>query len=64
VRGHLDTPGVTEFRADVGPAFSREFSDWIPRLLAENAAAADRPARLQPAAAGRPGLSPAAGGLE
>lgn len=35
VRGYLATPGVREFWADVGPAFSLDFSKWIDSLLAE-----------------------------
>ena len=31
--GYLGTPGVPEFWADVGPAFSRDFSDWVTGLL-------------------------------
>jgi hypothetical protein len=38
VWGYLDTPGVTEFWGDVGPAFSREFAGWVDGLLAEKAA--------------------------
>lgn len=35
VEGYLETAGVHEFWADVGPAFSARFSAWIDRLLAE-----------------------------
>jgi hypothetical protein len=35
VRGYLATPGVREFWADVGPAFSIDFSQWIDELMAE-----------------------------
>jgi hypothetical protein len=35
VRGYLDTPGVAEFWADVGEAFSVDFARWIDGLLAE-----------------------------
>ncbi len=38
VRGYLDTPGVTEFWGDVGPAFSREFSGGVDGLFAEKTA--------------------------
>ena len=34
VEGYLSSPGVPEFWDEVGPAFSREFSDWITELLA------------------------------
>ncbi len=33
VEGYLTTPGVREFWADVGPAFSEGFSLWVGRLL-------------------------------
>lgn len=38
VDGYLDTPGVPEFWADVGPAFSRDFSNWVTELLEQKSA--------------------------
>jgi len=35
VRGYLTGPGVEEFWADVGDAFSVDFAGWIDGLLAE-----------------------------
>ena len=35
VTGYLATPGVPDFWADVGPAFSADFSQWVTGLLAE-----------------------------
>ena len=39
VEGYLGTPGVPEFWADVGPAFSRDFSNWVTGLLEREEAA-------------------------
>lgn len=33
VTGYLTTPGIRDFWSDVGPAFSKEFSDWVTGLL-------------------------------
>jgi hypothetical protein len=38
VRGYLSTPGVRDFWADVGPAFSFDFSKWVDGLLAKDSA--------------------------
>ena len=35
VKGYLATPGVRDFWADVGPAFSLDFSSWVDGLLAD-----------------------------
>ncbi len=35
VEGYLVTPGVRDFWADVGPAFSLDFSKWVDGLLAK-----------------------------
>ena len=40
VDGYLGTPGVGEFWADVGPAFSRGFAGWVDKLLAQRSKAA------------------------
>ncbi len=38
VKGYLSTPGVRDFWADVGPAFSFDFSKWVYGLIAEDSA--------------------------
>ena len=38
VEGYLGTPGVPEFWTDVGPAFSKDFSNWVTGLLRKRGA--------------------------
>ena len=35
VEGYLQTPGVVDFWADVGPSFSARFRAWVDQLLAD-----------------------------
>ncbi len=35
VEGYLQSPGMSEFWADVGQAFSSDFSNWIDQQLAQ-----------------------------
>ncbi len=42
VTGYLEAPGVPEFWADVGDAFSAGFSGWVTGLLEERGAAPRR----------------------
>jgi hypothetical protein len=33
VEGYVTSPGFVEFWTDVGPAFSRDFSDWMTEIV-------------------------------